>query len=857
MSPAKISSLASELTIQVLARIDGIDVHFVSPLREFLEAYGCRVLVNEDVGLEPSYHLICGDSVFVKDIFLNLPKDDRRLLLIVWNASTAESKNYKEGNVKIVLIDPRPLTDSIVHEIFSFFFTSPAQILDLRQKIQNLPPDEKREEYLNAANAERLTLIETEKPLEAEEFLEEEEQRRISEAIASVFGGKQLEEKTETHTGVKSRRSGKMSLRAGVSVLIATILIAPFFWYLVSLSLSTGFLWWGSKLLLSGKTRQAITASSFSRFWIDQSHFSLGLVATPLVALGFGRQVRGQESLVALTSEIALAQSGSAQILEIGRDLANVLLTGAQNAPNINSPAANIEKLRTELFSVQNHLGLSYAQLKRFLGDGTFPFSILGVKSFGKKELSTLANLRRTTQYVDNLLALFPLSGGFREKQVYLVLLQNSMELRPTGGFIGSLALATLSEGRLVDLSIQDVYTVDGQLKGHVDPPRPIRELLGQEHWYLRDSNWDPDFSASGARAAWFFEKETGVAVDGVIAVNTALITELLRVTGPLQLADYNDRITADNFFGKSLFYTQTDFFPGSTQKKDFLGSLVGALVDKLTQGKNLSPTKVFRVITEAIDRHDILFYFNDARLESLVDSFGWSGRVPQRQECLGASQTSCFFDGLALIEANLGVNKANYFVKRSGTRQIAIGEDGIPTETVTLVYRNSASSDPAQGGGVYRSYLRFILPVDSQLSLVTLDAVKLEPRDSGQKSPPQPPYLETEVNAPGASVIAVAFDVPSGRESRLTLSYRRGSGLSFSPQGAIYELFMQKQSGVSSTSWQTIVKYPFFWSATAEIENSSEGSVADSKFFLAKEAQLEYNTTLVRDETIRVRFTK
>lgn len=857
MITAKVSTLSSELGTQVLARIDGTDVHFVMPLREFLEAYGCQVLVNENVKTEPRYHLICGDALFVKDIFLTLPSDSRRLLLIIWNARVEESKNYRQKNVKVVLIDPRPLTEPLVEEIFSFFFTSPAQVLDLRQQTQNLPAEEKKEEYWRAANQEDLTLIETNKPpVAAQQFVEEEDRRRISETISAVFGGKSVQAKTETHARVASRRGFRVSWRTGI-LAAAIILLAPFFWYLVGLSASTSFLWWGSKMLLGGNIKNVRTTSNFSNFWTNQSRLSLNLVTPPLTMLGLGRQVRGQESLVALLEEMAVAQSSTAQVLGIGKDLANVLLAGIQGTPSLSSSAANIEKLRTELFSVQNHLGLSYAQLKLFLEEGTSPFSILSFKNLGKKGLVTLANLRRTTQYVDNLLALFPLSGGFREKQVYLVLLQNNMELRPTGGFIGSLALATLSDGRLEEVSIQDVYTADGQLKGHVDPPRPIKELLGQEHWYLRDSNWDPDFSLSGSRAAWFFEKETGIAVDGVIAMNTAAITEFLRLTGPLSLPDYNDRITADNFFGKSLFYTQTDFFPGSTQKKDFLGSLANALVDKLTSSKNVPPAAVFRVITGAIDRHDILFYFNDPRLESLVDSFGWAGRVPVRQDCLGNMQASCFFDGLALVEANLGVNKANYFVKRSGTRQIAIGEDGIATETITLVYRNSASSDAIQGGGVYRNYLRFILPSDSQLSLITLDTVRVVGRDPKQKAPPPVPYWETEESSAGVNVVAVALDVPPGKESRLTLSYRRGRGMSFGPEGAIYELFMQKQPGVSETPWQTTVKYPIFWAATAETENSPQEAVVGSKLFLAKETQLEYNTTLTRDDTIRIRFNK
>ena len=68
------------------------------------------------------------------------------------------------------------------------------------------------------------------------------------------------------------------------------------------------------------------------------------------------------------------------------------------------------------------------------------------------------------------------------------------MELRPTGGVYRQSCSGNLADGRLADFSVEDVYTADGQLKGHVDPPPPISLLLGQEHWYLRDSNWDRIF---------------------------------------------------------------------------------------------------------------------------------------------------------------------------------------------------------------------------------------------------------------------------------------------------------------------------------------------------------------------------
>jgi len=75
------------------------------------------------------------------------------------------------------------------------------------------------------------------------------------------------------------------------------------------------------------------------------------------------------------------------------------------------------------------------------------------------------------------------------------------MELRPTGGFIGSFGLLNFENGKLGNLNVNDIYAIDGQLKGHVAPPDELLHFLGQPNWYMRDSNWSPDFPISAERA--------------------------------------------------------------------------------------------------------------------------------------------------------------------------------------------------------------------------------------------------------------------------------------------------------------------------------------------------------------------
>ena len=84
---------------------------------------------------------------------------------------------------------------------------------------------------------------------------------------------------------------------------------------------------------------------------------------------------------------------------------------------------------------------------------------------------------------------ILPEAIGLNGKRKYLLLFQNNMELRATGGFIGSYGIASFSDGKMQDLKISDVYTADGQLKGKIFPPGPITKYMGQPNWYLRDSN--------------------------------------------------------------------------------------------------------------------------------------------------------------------------------------------------------------------------------------------------------------------------------------------------------------------------------------------------------------------------------
>lgn len=375
-----------------------------------------------------------------------------------------------------------------------------------------------------------------------------------------------------------------------------------------------------------------------------------------------------------------------------------------------------LDQLEIELTSFNNNLNQLLAQT-RLLGKSNSKildwFNLKDELSRGEQmleEVSTLASIStRFTKILPEIL-------GFDKPKTFLLLFQNNSELRPTGGFIGSFGWVTFAKGRLIEFKTEDVYTADGQLKGHVPPPEPIKKYLGQENWYLRDSNFDPDFFESAQRAEWFLKHEMNLSFDGVFAFDLNSVQEILRGGGGVYLTDYADKITAENLFAKTQEASEVGFFPGSTQKRDFIGSLARNIFIKLTSEK-VAWAKLLRGIKNSLDQKHILLSFHNQEAQELVEQAGWGGRIAS----VSCQEAGCIPDYLMVVEANLGINKANFALERSAKLNINL-ESGRLEHELRLTYTNQSPGSVFPGGD-YFSYTRILLPKSAVvLKVETLD---------------------------------------------------------------------------------------------------------------------------------------
>lgn len=309
---------------------------------------------------------------------------------------------------------------------------------------------------------------------------------------------------------------------------------------------------------------------------------------------------------------------------------------------------------------------------------------------------------------------LLPQIVGSDKIKTYFILLQNNFEIRPSGGFIGSYAKVKFLKGGLQEIFIQDIYAPDGQLDGHVDPPWPIQAAFRQGWWKLRDSNWEPDFPTAAQQIAWFFKKGGEEKSDGIVAINLFLIKDIIKVIEPMHLPDYEYTITADNFYSIAQNEVEKDFFPGSTQKKDFLSSLSKYLIFELKKINSQQAFLLIKSLKKNLEEKQILISLNDSSQTKFINQLGWDGSI--KRQHLGLTKT--ITDYIYIVDTNLGVNKANCCVNRRAFQQINIGQEKIE-EKLLITYINKASDEQIQKpffwGGLYKDFLRIILPLEAQ----------------------------------------------------------------------------------------------------------------------------------------------
>lgn len=375
--------------------------------------------------------------------------------------------------------------------------------------------------------------------------------------------------------------------------------------------------------------------------------------------------------------------------------------------------------------------------------------------------------------------------------QRYLLVFQNQQELRPTGGFIQAVALITLDRGRLIDAQTYSSYQIDDLLPGLVAPPDEIGRYLNEKNWYFRDANWDPYLPASATRINWFASKALNTQFDGTIFLTNEGLALLLDSLNPIELPAFNEVITADNL-NERLEFHSTVQLDNKNSGSDYSALLLKEFFNQI-QAIELSKLPQFgNKLLAAIQESEMQFYSTDQSIQSTLSTLTWTGELFSPSCPSQFTTADCQVDTIAQVEANVGVNKANAYLRRQISHQIEITPDKV-NHTRTITFENTART-ASWPKGPYQAYMRFYLPNNAQFREVRWGQQKL---DGDQIRL----YREHD-----RLILGVPISLDVGKSNQLTLSFSTPHKIA--AQSA-YLLFDQKQSGRGQTDYRLTMSYP------------------------------------------------
>jgi hypothetical protein len=385
---------------------------------------------------------------------------------------------------------------------------------------------------------------------------------------------------------------------------------------------------------------------------------------------------------------------------------------------------------------------------------------------------------------------------GWDGPRRYLVLTQDPAELRPTGGFIGSYGTVAFDRGTITEFRFQDASPLDIPWDyRRIDPPQELSDyLLGpKQPWQFADSNWSPDFPTAAQDALRLYVNESGDArIDGVLAITTFTIDELLKTTGPISVPEYGVTVASGETTLKIL--QQTRVAPTGEDRKAFLPTFA----DRLRAGLEKLPPGRWGSLVGAADAlgraHLLLVWFRHPADQALAERTRFAGAVRQDPG-----------DYLYAVDANVApATKLDYWTSRGADLDVRIDGVGNVRHTLTLTWDNrveTADGAPYRamtnvGGHVLGLYSRILVPERSRVESV---------RGSGPTPVTDPAVVEEEA---ARSVFGVYLRVPPGTAT-LAWAWTSPYAADADETGGTYRLTIQHQPGLLPGPLELTIRVP------------------------------------------------
>ncbi|HEX2195437.1 MAG TPA: DUF4012 domain-containing protein, partial [Actinomycetota bacterium] len=405
---------------------------------------------------------------------------------------------------------------------------------------------------------------------------------------------------------------------------------------------------------------------------------------------------------------------------------------------------------------------------------------------------------------VEGGFAILPAVLGAEGPRTYVLGMQNSAELRGTGGALLQFAVFHIDDGKPeFAKKSSTVYDVDRNRQQLTIP-------LPEDAWYVAgipdaqrfgNANWSPDWPLSAkltidyAKASSELLPEAQAEaipvddVDGVIAVDPVAMEKLMPGVGPYTAGERAGRtvyVTANRLVHFVLYKAYAKY-PIQAYRRARLQDIVDGFYENVFKPKH--PSALVDGFGSALREKHMQIWMTDPEEQAFIEQMDWDGAI----------RVARGSDYLYVVQQNVGGNKFDYFAENTTSMDVTIDGDDAAVATETRV-RNGVflpqprwSAGDSARTGLHWPMINVYVPLEAELTGAAYE---------GERHA-TPPGLVSAIDAPaehfekGKKVWSSTFSIPPGEEASMRLDYRVPGVVQTRDGRRVYRLIVQRQPKV------------------------------------------------------------
>lgn len=288
--------------------------------------------------------------------------------------------------------------------------------------------------------------------------------------------------------------------------------------------------------------------------------------------------------------------------------------------------------------------------------------------------------------YADKVMQALPDLLGITKPAHFLLFNIDSDELRSTGGFMGNYAVLTVQNGRLIGgVHLNDIYNLDCPQGYNKCPVNVIPDLYSwmnsdPTHFGVRDSNLSPDFPTAAKLILQLYQKESGKTADGVIMITPAIIKDILKMTGKITIPGFSPSIDETNLQEVIHYYhilNRNTVVNGKSTTKALDSVLGGTLLKRVGTLSAAQQSALMKNILQGIGTKDLQLFFDDTRVESVLNALHMDSTVPMPKG----------EDSLLVTDVNTGATYFSNDLQEKVVDTITFDSKGNAIHDMTITY--------------------------------------------------------------------------------------------------------------------------------------------------------------------------